>query len=507
MLIPIGIIIYCYAYVAKYSVLTTDDFCHYAQHIAKIALSESGSLIETGINYAKSEVLSFGGRYFSVFIQALLGPRPGIDMLAKNRAVLMSNVYVYFGGLFFLIYSLYSNLLLYKKKTTDKVFASIITYFFIIVLHNFYSFYKEVFTWLSGATSYTIPMSMFFIALSLVLYSYRYKSLLIKVLAIIFIIASMGGSISVTGFAFGILLTLSIYLLLSKGLSIELFVMLLQFLIFALFGAMAPGNFKRLFLEHRKLDDQSFTLSDILLDSFEKIGDRINTLYEKPWFIIVFIITIFLISILIYDKKKKNIAALLSLISIVILPIAVVFTFILGYGVGSDFGDRCFFMIDISLIIAGLVLGVMILTIMSRYLSLPFAFMFTLSILIVLLVPLFNFKMTDDNTKAENNEERMKTIFIYDKDDYIGIQFLTVRDDMLENNYKIYYDKFADTMDQFEKNRGTNYAIIRYPAFETAPEFLMPFLDMRLLLPDFKDEDYVPYFYDIKGVKYVEYRD
>lgn len=147
-------------YAASYSVLVGDDFWHGVE-IGKFHVP-FGEYVIASFKFAKKIYLEWQGTYFSMFIQALLSPINNFGF-RQLRIVMASNALIFFGALI-----LFCIIMLRRIDKEYNYLKALIIAIIVFAICG-YEVYSEIFFWFSGATSYSIPLSLLLLGASLFL--------------------------------------------------------------------------------------------------------------------------------------------------------------------------------------------------------------------------------------------------------------------------------------------------------------------------------------------------
>lgn len=491
LLFCIFIILKIYYQTVRYSVVTLDDFIHYNGYNI-IYPNDNFDLLNIAKKYALWDMLNLGGRYFTMFIQMLLGPNPYTDIVKKNSLVMVLNMYLYFSSLYVFIFTLVSKLIIKKSEMIKKIFISLLLYLSMLILHNVYHFYYEIFMWFSGATSYSIPFALLLLSLSFfIIYIETDKKIkyLFIIPTIITSIAALGGSISVLCVAFVMILSLFVYVIINKKIDIINLGLFFNYLTFALINICAPGNFIRLDViindEHlpAKIFDPERII--IIINELNKmLFDNWNRLFDK--FAFIFILLTLTCFVGYWLSKNINtsecIKTFFTILPLAIMPNIVCLSFAIGYQDKIELFDRCFFLIDFSIIFSLIVIlsfaFVLIFNFVNTEISIK---LFQLLIIIIIVLNAFIV-----NCNKENGIEYK---------DVNKIQLITVAIDNSLNKYKDYYDEYKKVVETLRRNSGNDNVKIKNIDNDKAPIYFMKFQD-GLHRPHLSN--YVAYFYNIK---------
>ena len=146
-------------YAASFSVLVADDYSH-GNGVGVFHVS-FWEYLKASFIYSRRQFLEWQGSYFSMFIQALLSPINNYGF-RQLRCVMSANALLFFTSVFLLSWKTL-NLYNVKNVSVKLVIIAIVIFCFC----GFQS-YPQIFFWYSGATSYSLPLSILFIALTMI---------------------------------------------------------------------------------------------------------------------------------------------------------------------------------------------------------------------------------------------------------------------------------------------------------------------------------------------------
>lgn len=327
--------------VASYSVLTADDFSH--------GISVGVSNVDF-ITYLKASwafminiYKTWQGTYFSMFIQGLLSPANNLG-LTQLSIVMVVNSVLLFGSIALCIFKG----LRFKE---NDLFIKSIFFFIVVVEMTCFVSYEEIYTWFSGATSYSFPLSFCLIGITCLLQYFKNKKSLYVILACLCGFISGGGSLTIGGFGCYTVLVLVVYdYLNNKKLDKQNIVVLCVWIISALINVLAPGNYIR----HGATDSTGLHLITGLTGSIIMVLMRCRdeALYSA---IVLFLLISFMVGYYFGDKensKNKFICALLyALVSFVVsFPVALATS-------GPNLSNRICFIVDFSIVVSSIPLA------------------------------------------------------------------------------------------------------------------------------------------------------
>ena len=321
---------------SAYTIFAADDFNH-ANHIALYRV-DFFEYLNRSFEYSFLYWKHWQGTYFSMFIQALLSPLNNFGLSQLRCVMVLSSILFWLSFLYFLY------VILRKIGCKTHVLLCIIA--LITFSLTGYMAYEEIYYWFSGATSYSIPVSMLFIGLAAFLNyvdSYKRKHL---ISALIFGFLAMGGSLTVTGMGMYILLLMCVfYCLEEKRINTKYVFVFLIWLSGAIINAFAKGNFFR----HGIIDETG-------IHPFKAIYYSLKNCYARYLFFsgntnYIVILVLFIICGLFIYKETMNLK-FYTLVSVFGLLTPFVSTYPLALAnSGSGLPNRCEFVFDLALIL------------------------------------------------------------------------------------------------------------------------------------------------------------
>lgn len=502
LIIIIFYILNIYYSVVKYSVNTLDDFIHYTS-FKYLYEDRNFDLFDFAKKYAIWDCVNLGGRYFTMFIQILLGPNPYTDIIKKNEIVMAFNMFLYFFSNYIFISTIVFKIILKNSTFINKLFISLLIFLGMLILHNSYQFYYEIFTWFSAATSYSIPLSLLLLSISffIILIESNSKFKLLWVIPIsICSICALGGSLSVLMIAFILMLSLLVYILINQKITIVNIGILFHFFCFALINVRSPGNYHRLsYILERDISttNELFDPNRILivLNTVSKfLTERYIYLFGKFNFIVLLLLISCVLGFMLNNMTDKinYFKTFMVILPLIFLAYFVCISFASGYQDKLGVTDRCYFVIDFSIIFTMLI--VLTYGFILIYNIFQMSKRSIICELIIIMIIVFNlFFMT--TMKTENNEK-----------DINKIELITVAIDSALNKYEKYHKKYIDTINVLTENKGKNIAKIKYidNNEDDAPKYLMKFCDGKHLPFFASDNDYLTLFYDIDDIIVLE---
>lgn len=323
---------------AWFTIYQADDFWH----AVTIGAFNVGffDYIKASFNFAIHMYKTWQGTYFSMFLQAFLSPLNNFG-LNQMRFVMVLNAVLYIFGFLFMVFGF---LEYYIPNAGKIVKLAILTCSFSQVL--FVWEYPEIFSWFSGATCYSFPLSFLFISIALSLKAEKSKKKGCLIGAIICGFCGMGGVLGITGMGCCFMLIICLIpLIYEKKIKKYLTIVFGCDMVFALFATVAPGNFLR-----RSEVDAAFNPIKAVFLSAKKYWYSVEMLFKDTCFIYFWILFI-IVGIFLYKKGLLTISYryLISSILLMAVPFATIFPIILGYGGYDYFPNRCYYLLFVSL--------------------------------------------------------------------------------------------------------------------------------------------------------------
>lgn len=347
--------VYVIAASAGYTVLVGDDFTHGVRvgafHVPFF------QYFGASLQYMKEIYLDWQGTYFAMFIQALLSPINNFGM-PQLKVVMILNVLLFAGALFGVVWTAFDFIL--KDKKMPHVRLTIFSIILFSVLDA--DIYTEIFFWYSGAVAYSIPFSFMLLAVMFFLLSNNnsYSNKKRKICAVcsaFFLFCASGGSLAVTGTGCYIVLLLAVgFYLTSRKVSVSNIVVTVAGIIGAVINVIAPGNFSR---HTQNSGGEGFMLLQSAKWTIKNVWAETERL-TKETMLGVMLIAMLLFGIYLSSRLQKilkeyGIISVLALAAgyVTALPVAV------GYA-GPLFPNRCYFILDVVLVVTFLNLAVFI---------------------------------------------------------------------------------------------------------------------------------------------------
>ncbi len=349
---------------AGYTVISGDDFTHGVRVGAfHVPLPE---YFVASLLYVKDLYMDWQGTWFSMFLQAFLSPINNFG-LPQLRAVMVGNALLFLGSLAALLWaglSFFRAGTGMRGKETDasretaaggakslvSLRLAVLTLFFLTVVNA--DVYAEIYFWFSGAVAYSMPFSLLLISLTLFLLMNkeekpRRKKVCAGIAAVLLFFSS-GGSLAVAGVGCYVTLVLTVVFFLSAGklLWCNLVVFAAGFA-GALINAVAPGNFSR----HDGTAGAGLHFGQAFVYMARMFVEESGRLFRETMlglaFLLLIVAGVYLAGRCRIAIREYGIATAFALLSgaVAYFPVA------LGYG-GYYVPNRCYFIIDTSMVIA-----------------------------------------------------------------------------------------------------------------------------------------------------------
>lgn len=356
---------------AGYTVLIGDDFTHGVRVGAfHVSLPK---YFAASLMYVRDLYMDWQGTWFSMFLQAFLSPVNNFGM-PQLRAVMMGNAILFLASLVSLLWTGLSFFSSQKGKEEEK---SMIPLRLVILALTFAAVtnadvYTEIYFWFSGAVAYSMPFSIMLLALTLQLFINREGTRPgmrkpFAVIAGILLFLSSGGSLAVAGTGCYLsLVVLAVFFLYNHRISVYNAAVFAAGLAGALINAAAPGNFSR----HDKTAGGSLHFGQALMYTARMFVEEGSRLFRETIFGIVFLLLIvagvYLSGKCLIALKEYGTATVLALAAGLVAEFPVA----LGYG-SFNIPNRCYFIIDTTLVISLLNLAILTGVCLHRLAGLP----------------------------------------------------------------------------------------------------------------------------------------
>lgn len=337
---------------ASMSFYKADDFIECISDIDR----NFRELLLFSLNCSKDAYFHWMGTYFSKFVQTLFHPLNGGGLM-QLRIVMTTNALLFVASLCIFVYTLS------KSEIRSSAAGLLLSACCCAVFFGFQT-WQEALYWYSGAMCFSLPLSIFFLGLTIVLRLDDYQKKWLIIASGILLFCGSGGSLAVAGtgcwFLFMIVVAKSLHKNLKKS-HIFLFIVAV---LGAAINALAPGNFVR----HGVIDDSGVHLFRAVIWSFSFVLENIQWLFTETPFLVIFILS-FLIGA--YEGKKGQIDKRYAGIMIImnaIAPLVTCFPVCLGYSADGG-GNRCQFVIICTLVISSVSIAVLAGKLMTKHVT------------------------------------------------------------------------------------------------------------------------------------------
>ncbi|MDE6845547.1 MAG: hypothetical protein K2J99_07255 [Lachnospiraceae bacterium] len=407
---------------AGYTVLVGDDFTN-GVRIGAFHVSFF-EYLGASFDYVKSMYMDWQGPYFAMFIQAFLSPVNNFG-LVQLRVVMMANALFFMGSLLFMVWSALD----YVLGEQDKKLHVRLTIFSVILFSILDSeIFTEIFFWYCGATAYCMPLSVLqisvglFLLLNKELLNKKKKNVLTAASALTLFLAA-GGTLAITGAGCYIILLLTVgFYLVSKKISVRNIIVMAAGIIGALINVAAPGNYAR----HSESAGEGFLLFKAVKWTIKNVCAETERLTKETLFGVMIVVMI-LMGVYLSDRVKRAFASY-GIVSVLALMSGFVVAFPVAFGYGGPyFPNRCYFILDVVLVVSILNFAVFIGCCLDRWSGLHES----KSSLAVLVVVVFAMLVLSKETMEDS-------------------AFLTVAKSVNNGSYHDYYGKCVSIYDYLE---------------------------------------------------------
>ncbi len=356
---------------AGYTVLIGDDFTHGVRVGAfHVSLPE---YFAASLMYVKDLYMDWQGTWFSMFLQAFLSPVNNFG-LPQLRAVMVGNALFFFLSLTALLWVGLSFFSTGEGVAKDRGLIPlrlvILTLIFVAVTNA--DVYTEIYFWFSGAVAYSMPFSMLLVALTLLLLMNRGgmkpgKRRICAICSGLLLFFSSGGSLAVAGTGcYAALLLVFVFFLHTGKVSPCNIAVFAAGLAGALLNAAAPGNFSR----HDKTAGEGLHFGRAFMYTARMFVEEGSRLFRKTVFGLLFLLLIaagvYLSGKCVIALREYGAATVLALAAGLVAEFPVA----LGYG-SFNIPNRCYFIIDVTLVISLLNLALFIGVCLHKLAGLP----------------------------------------------------------------------------------------------------------------------------------------
>lgn len=332
---------------AGYTVLSGDDFTNGvrigAYHVP--FFSYAGACCD----YVKSMYMDWQGPFFSMFVQALFSPLNNFG-LAQLKIVMIFNALFFMGSLLFMVWAALD----YAVDEQDKKRHVRLTVFSLLLFSILDArVFAEIFFWYCGASAYCVPISVLQISVGTFLLSNqerigkRKRNCLMAVSAVTLFLAS-GGSLAITGTGCYAVLVMTVgFFLASKKVSARNNIVMGAGIVGALINVAAPGNYAR----HSESAGDGFLLFKVIKWTVKNVCVEVERLSRETLFGVIMIAMI-LAGVYLSDQIRRSLVSY-GVVSILALFSGFVTVFPVAFGYGSSyFPDRCYFILDVTLVVS-----------------------------------------------------------------------------------------------------------------------------------------------------------
>lgn len=421
---------------ASYTVLVGDDFTN-GVRIGAFHVSFF-EYLKASFDYVKSMYMDWQGPYFAMFVQAYLSPLNNFG-LTQLKIVMVFNALFFMGSLFFMIWAALD----YVFGGQDKKLHVRLTLFSIVLFSILDAgIFTEIFFWYCGATAYCMPLSVLQISAGLFLLanktslSKRKKNALTAASAVTLFMAA-GGSLAITGTGCYLILLMTVgFYLVSKKISVRNIVITVSGIVGALINVAAPGNYAR----HSESAGEGFLLFKAVKWTVKNVCTETERLSRDTLFGVM-IVAMILAGVYLSDRVSKELKSY-GIVSVLALMTGFVTAFPVAFGYGGPyFPNRCYFILDVVLVVTILNFAVFIGCCLDRWSSLRE----NKSAVAVLAVVIFAMLISGKETMESS-------------------AFLTVVKAVNNGSYRDYYEQCAMVYDYLE-NCPENDVIIDMPEY------------------------------------------
>lgn len=415
---------------SAYTVFAADDYTH-ADSVGALHVSFFSYLLAS-IRYSKNMWLTWQGTYFSMFIQAFLSPINNFGM-PQLRVEMVLNSVCLFASVILFIFTVFR-----KLDKENSYVKWLITALVIFVITNF-SVYTEIYLWFSGATSYSIPLTMLMFGLTFYLKMDDSDAKKYPILSGIFGFIAMGGSLTIAGMGCYAVFLICIYRCLrDKKLINKSSIVFAVYFLGALFNTVAPGNFRRQGIVLDLYGQVTYTgirPIDAVIVSMDTASQQIITNVKNTNFLFILVLT-FLVS---YMMKREKAQIDFNRVVISVCGLLTAFVTLFPYclaNLSSKMQNRVDFIVTIAIVLS--------------FMNLAFVLGETVRAL------------TEEHVVAVSALLAVFAMFIWLGDGYgfLNYQERNVMTSLLKHEYQNYYqanEEFVARLDTYEK--GTDVLI------------------------------------------------
>lgn len=307
----------------RYTVMIADDFW-YAKMTGRFV--NFWDYLKLSWGYMVYEYKYYQGTYFSEFICALFDPVSwgGFTLL---RVIMFINCIVSFASILWMLFEIMEGL--FAKRTYIKL---VLLACFTFTLTQ-YDAFPEIFFWYVGAGVYSIPLSLAFFSIALLVRANRKESGHKKGMLIasgILGFLGVGGSLAISGMVtYLVLMIVAFYFLSGKRKEYSNHIIFVIYFLGSLFSAAAPGNFARQSVE----TSEKISLIKTFGDTCKVFYDILNFLFVNRNFVVIALVAIMCGITVAGELLVSKKAWYLLTVFLVFLPFIAIFPVVLGYNV------------------------------------------------------------------------------------------------------------------------------------------------------------------------------
>ncbi len=303
--------------------------------------------------YTKDRYFNWQGTYFSMFIQYLIHPLFGGNLL-QLRIIMILNSLLFLVGTGVFIWGIFKTEICHPQYRLLLILCCFLGVFG-------FEMWDQVFYWYTGATAYTMPCTLVVMALSIITLSNKKSS---YVIAGILLFCASGGTLTIAAMGCSWMLMMVISRFMKRKLRKRDLAVLSAAVVGALVNSLAPGNFVR----HDVIDDSGLHFFRAIIYSVNGVITTMEWLFFDTPFVIVVMVSI-TIGIVIGKKQSvdKTYAWIMIAVNAVI-PIVTYFPVCLGYS-DTRSPNRCKFILTLVLVISVIIVSVFVGKIVACYLK------------------------------------------------------------------------------------------------------------------------------------------
>ena len=476
MIVSVGII-FIIVKAGTYIFLWGDDYVHSVQSSSCLPNFIKYDPIKKAINYINYSSATFGGVYFSMFLHSIFSLVPNADILETTKNVMFIFNTFYFISLYFICFSIVSNIILKKRKTLDKITLTNYLFSLIVIFVYGYYYYSEIFGWLSGAFSYSVPLTCVFISIGFLLYNREKENYVTMIAAIIFGVFGLGGNLGTGTFALSYITLYVINLAIKKKLNLTSKIIYLQYITAFIFNCIAPGNYKRMNNIY-VFFDITIKIFDIFNTTNGYVTSRINVILGHTNLILALAVLTLIITIIYF--RNISFDNLIITFYLIFLPYISALPVAVGYGKDLDITNRIFFLIDLPIILCMINLFIVIYLLLYKVvikINIPNSYKYGIVVSIVLIVVIVSGIKTD----------------------YSKIATVEMINDLNANKYNKTYEQYKRMIGELLANYDSDKSVvIHIPKFNETPKHLF-----TRVVP-YQFDWGINEFYKIVEVNYIE---